>query len=130
MSDSDAAELRDRVGRLIEGLQERLAMFARESFEADGRGVTLVDIPGLPSGMARVTVSTEMVYHLLDDLCGWRDELPRASQEDTDVLIRMVETYDPTRQAVVMLAFAGKNPVTITMQLERPFVLDEVDGVH
>lgn len=105
-------------------------MFARDGYEADGRGVTMVDIPGLPSGMTRVTVSTEMVYHVLDDLRGWRADLPPTSQEDTDVLIRMIETYDPSRQAVVMLTFAGRNPVTIKMKLERPFGLDEVDGVH
>jgi hypothetical protein len=32
------------------------------------------------------------------------------------VLIRMVETYDPTKQAVVMLAVGNDNPIDLSLR--------------
>ena len=45
-------------------------------------------------------------------------------------MMRMIETYAPSTQAVVMVVFEGQNPITVKMKLERPFVLDEAAGVH
>ena len=71
-----------------------------------------------------------MVYHTLDGLRGLTADLQGDSREDADILLTMVETYDPGRQAVVTVAVEGQNPVSVKMKLEPAFVVDEADGVH
>lgn len=50
--------------------------------------------------------------------------------DEAAVLVRMVETYDPERQAVVMASIDGENPISIKIRLERPNLVDEASGTH
>ena len=114
--------------RFVDGLQESLAAFARESYQSDGRGVVLVCVPALPLGQSHGMVSTDMVYQTLEELRRLITELQGDSRKAADVLIRMVETYDPFRQAVLTVDAEGQNPISIKMKLEPAFLINEADG--
>jgi hypothetical protein len=105
--------------------QAQVAEFARTSYEADGRGAVRVEFP-LPRAGATIVSVTEMVYHTLEELRG----LLAADDADQAVLLKMVETYDPTTQAVVVAAFTGGNPISVEMRLEPPTMVDGAEGVH
>ena len=45
-----------------------------------------------------------MVYQTVDELRRLKSQMSQAGQEDADVLIRMLHTYDPAVQTVVMVA--------------------------
>lgn len=128
MTDDDRN--REQVLRVIEGVQPSLARFARESYEADGRGLILVKLPPLPSRPGTTRVATEMVYHRLDDLRRLFSDVSESSREDADITLRMVETYHPERQAVVTAALGSGNPITIKMRLEPPAFVDGPDTVQ
>ncbi len=120
----------DRAVRFLAGAQEQLAAFARASYATDGRGVVRVRIPEVGAGVLAAVVSTEMVYHTCSQVRELTASLQGDSGEDAAALLRMIDTYDPERQAVVVVAFATGNPVSVKMKLERPFVIDEARGVH
>ena len=75
-----------------------------------GRGVVRVGFPDLPPNVS-VLVSATMVYHTLEEMRRLIAELQGTTPEDADVLLRMLETYDPSRQAVVTAAIEGQNPI-------------------
>src|SRR5688500_9390325 len=50
----------DRTARFLEDAHDRLAAFARESYELHGRGVTRVTVPDVPSGTRHAFVSTDI----------------------------------------------------------------------
>ena len=58
------------------------------------------------------------------DLDGWSES------DDAAVLVRMIETYDPSGQAVVTVRIVGQKPVSVKMKLERPLVIDEPPRIH
>ena len=95
-----------------------LSDFARQSFQADGRGVVLVKFPRTsplgPTGPAM----TDMIYHPADQVRALRAEVRADADEDHDLLVQMVNTYDPEQQAVVMAALEpGGLPISAKIKL-------------
>jgi hypothetical protein len=76
----------DRAARFLEDTHERLSVFARESYELDGRGVIRVIVPDVPSGTKPAVVSTEMVYHTLSEIRRVMADQRGSSRDDADVL--------------------------------------------
>jgi hypothetical protein len=126
MSDSDN---QDQVIQLIEATHDRIAAFARKRYETYGRGVILIAVPQLASGTYAL-ISTEMVYHLLSAVERIATDLDAWSISDGGALIRMMQTYDPATQAVVIVSINGQPPIAVKMNLDRPFVVDESETVH
>ena len=107
----------DRLLEVVNMAQSQLARFATESFRVDGRGLVQVTVPDF-IGEPDTFVATPMAYHTL---AGLREKL---YGEDADITLRMIETYDPEKQAVVMIEFRGGNPITIKMRLEQQAVAE------
>ena len=116
MGDSESA--RDRTIGFLFAAHGRIAEFARENYDAEGRGVVRIDIP--LSRAVTALVATNQVYHTLNGIRRLTANLEGSGRTEADVLIRMIETYDPAKQAVVTAALEGENPITITMKLEAP----------
>ena len=112
----------------IEWGQGRLATFARESYAAEGLGYIYFSVPPIPD--PDQPIKAEMVYHVLTQVQRLAADLSGVLREQADILIRMIETYDPATQAVVMAAVGIGNPIAIKMRLEMPFIVDEAGGVH
>ena len=87
--------------------------------------------PAAGPGVALIAVD-KIGYRTLEEVRRlFLGGLPTESKGEGDVVLRMIETYDPLKQAVVMAMFEGEKPVTIKMRLEPPFLVDEVSGaVH
>jgi len=115
-----------RAIAFLEAAHDRLATFASESYALDGRGTVLARVPDVAPGTSRI--STEMVYRSLSDVRQSTTDGPASVRADADVLLHMIETYDPNRQAVVTVHFETGNPITVKMKLERPFIADEPTG--
>lgn len=113
---------------LIGAHHEQLVRFARESYAKDGRGAIQVSFPRFPPPGMTLVGTTMMQYFALTELHRLAGELP--GNESAAVLVRMVDTYDPERQAVVTAAIKGANPITIKMKLDLPTVVDGSEGVH
>ena len=109
----------DQILEIINAGHARLATFAKESFALHGRGIIRVQFPRVPAG-TNALVETKMVYH---DLKEMRRLLSKAGKDEATTL-QMIETYDPTRQAVVIAAIDGGNPITIKMKLDPPVIVD------
>lgn len=107
---------RERVLQFLSAAQPALAEFAVESYRLDGRGLIQVAIPESPPSVSGLAM-TDMVYHKLDDLRGLLADLSDASREDADITLRMVETYEPERQAVVTVAADGHNAISVKLRL-------------
>jgi hypothetical protein len=117
---------KDRAVGFLEAAHKRLATFASESYALDGRGFVLVRVPDVKPGTRRM--STEMVYRSLSDARQSTADCQASARADADVLLRMIETYDPIQQAVVTVDFETGHPITVKMKLERPFITDEATG--
>jgi len=115
------------VRSFIEWAQDRLAIFARESYAAEGRGYIYFTVPPIPDPDQQIKM--EMVYYVLTQVQRLAADRSGVLREQADILIRMIETYDPATQAVVMAVGTG-DPIAIKMRLEMPFIVDEVGGVH
>jgi hypothetical protein len=101
-----------------------------ESVSEQMGGVSFqVSFPDLQPGTTAV-VSTSMVFHTLDEIRRVTANLKGSARTDADILIRMIETYEPSSRAVVIAAIEGENPITIKMKLERPAIADDPGGVH
>jgi hypothetical protein len=122
-----AADIKTQVTQLLDSVYDRIAAFARESYDTDGRGVILIAVPKMARG---VDASKELVYHALDTIESIAADLDGWHGDDVDALVRMIETYDPAKQAVVTVAIGGQNPVSVTMKLEPPLVTDERQRIH
>jgi len=72
----------------------------------------------------------EMVYYVLTQVQRLAADLSGVLREQADILIRMIETYDPATQAVVIPVVGTVDPIAIKMRLEMPFIVDQVGGVH
>lgn len=114
-----AGSTQDLVRKVIEGAHAQLSTFAQDSYGMHGRGVTLVEAPEVPPG-ATALVLTGMVYQPLEEVRTMTSGL--SAESEADVLLRMMETYDPAKQAVIMVAIAGRNPITVKMRLDEPYL--------
>ena len=117
-------ESQDRTIKIISDHHGQIATFARKSYELDGRGAIQVGFPNVPPGRTAVGVGIMKSVALA--------ELHRLAPADEEmaVLVRMVETYDPMKQAVVLAAIDGELSISIKMKLDPPFVVDTADGVQ
>ena len=130
------ADIPDQVLQLIKVAHERLAAFARESYETVGRGAILIAMP-LASGTS-ARIPTELVYRPATDFERLFDELDdedrvflgEAGLADAYVVIRMMKTYDPSTQAVLVITIEGYNPIIMKVKLEPPLVIDERPGIQ
>jgi hypothetical protein len=125
---------RDRVLRVLVDGHAQLAAFARESYRLDGRGVIRVTIPPPPPGIPPGSVATtDMVYHVVEQIRTLTAHFTGTQRADADDLLRMLDTYDPSTQAVVMVAFDDQRkdpPISVKMRLDVPVIVDEPGGVH
>ncbi len=113
-------DAKERMLTVLDLVCEAVSRFAQDSYGMHGRGITQIRIPDFPSPGNSAIVLTDMVYHTLADL---RDRLANAPDpEDADVMIRMIETYDPATQAAVSITVGSDNPFTVKMRLQEPFV--------
>jgi hypothetical protein len=111
------------------GIQEELSKYAQDSYGLLGRGVVRLKVPAAPIEPGTVLAVTEMVYQTPDVLRPLFAEMPDAGGEDAAILLRMIDTYDPATQAVLVLSFVGTGQhVSLKMRLNPPFVTDESKG--
>jgi hypothetical protein len=131
--------LHDEVVEMIASVRGPVSAFARQSYQTHGRGVTLIALPPAPLGV-RVVVSTQMVYYtaaqfeLIFNEFGNLERVAvgdtRLFRSDAHMIVRMIESYDPSTQAVVTVIFGSENTVTVKMKLERPLLIDERPRIH
>jgi hypothetical protein len=110
----------ERALEVVNAAHDQLATFASKSHRFDGRGVVQFSVPELPPGPVTALVATEMTYRTLNRVRRLTTELRGTEREEAYVLISMLETYDPVREAVVTVSVGRENPITVTMALERP----------
>lgn len=122
-----SADNQERAAQLVGASHAHIAAFAQRCFASDGRGLVLVSFPAPPPGTAIITIPGAG-YHTLEDLRRMASDLP--DNEDMAISIRMVETYDPSRQAVVMATVGDGNPVTMKMKLDPPTLVDGPTSVQ
>jgi hypothetical protein len=116
------------TGQCIVAAHGEIAKFAVERFMHDGRGVVMIDFPIAPGTNV---VAATMHYHDLTSVRALTAEITDSGLEDADILLRMVETYDPETQAVVMASAGGGFPVFVTIRLDQPtIIVDDPDGVR
>jgi len=72
------------------------------------------------SSGANVFVSTEMFYHELADVRETTADMD--DRTDADALLLMIETYDPSKQAVVTVAVGEGNPISVKMRFDEPYI--------
>lgn len=120
----------EHSARIIEAAHAPLAAFARKSYGLAGRGVVLVHPPDLTGELGTSIVATTMMFQTLDELRRLTAQMSPPGREDADVLIGMLETYDPAVQAVVMVAVGKGRPITVKMRLDPPTLVDDARGVH
>lgn len=100
--------------------QPQIAKFARESYAELGRGIVRIGFPKPPPGRSMVAV-TDVSYSTFEDMRVLADG---DDAEDWAITLRMIETYDPARQAVVIATIGGELPVTVKMKLDPPVMID------
>jgi hypothetical protein len=110
----------ERALEVVNAAHDQLATFASKSHRFDGRGVVQVRVAELPPGPVTALALTEMSYRTLNTVRRLTTELRGTEREEAYVLITMLETYDPVRQAVVAVSVGRESPITVTMALERP----------
>jgi hypothetical protein len=104
----------NRIVAMVNAAQSHLATFARESYAHYGRGIIRVVFPVVQPGTEAI-VSAEMMYHDLDEM---RSLI--GNTEDGSTTLRMIETYEPDREAVVVATIDKGNPLAMTMRLDPP----------
>lgn len=124
--ETDNTEL---VLQFVSAAQPELAGFAKSSFQDGGRGVIRVEFPEVPPG-STVVASTEMVYQTLEEIRRVVSSLKGDNRADAQILLGMIESYDPATQAVVTAVVGGNNPVSIKMKLAPPTLVAAPRGVH
>src|SRR5215470_12939690 len=94
----------NRTLKIISDYHNQIANFARESYELDGRGLVQVSFPNVP--LCQAAISNRMMRYIsLEQL------RTVGRREFAAHLIRMVETYEPERQAVVTAAIDEEWPI-------------------
>jgi hypothetical protein len=120
-------DITDRTLQIISDHHAQISAFARASHESDGRGCVQVEFPNVPLGTT-VVGTTMMKYITLNEL---RNAVKPAKGKDAEVLVGMVETYDPSIQAVVMASIERENPISLKLRLQPPTLVDPAtDAVH
>ena len=109
------------IMKAIEALHPQLSKFAQNSFGVHGRGVTLTSVPSLPPAPTAF-VSTEMVYHSLEQIRELMADID--DQVGAAAMIRIIETYDPTKHAVVTVAVGNEHPFTAKVRLDEPYLAE------
>ena len=104
----------NRIVAMVNAAQSHLATFARESYAHYGRGIIRVVFPAVPPGTEAI-VSAEMEYHDLDEM---RTLL--GGSEDATTTLRMIETYEPDREAVVIATIDKGSSLRMKMRLDPP----------
>lgn len=120
-----SAYSRRQLGLFLDAAHFEIAKYAQESFGTEGRGLVRIDAPDFPVTPDDTLigyVACPMVYETLPHLRGLFADSEGSSREESDVVFRMLETYDPFSQAVVMVAFGQSNPFTLKLHLVRPLV--------
>lgn len=115
---------RELLLQAIEKAQPTLARFAREGYALAGRGLIQASLPPTPEPGATVTT---MMYRSASDLRRSTADVIDHLREDRDIIVRMIETYDPEREAVVTIAFAYGNSITVKLHLDLPFIVEEAE---
>jgi hypothetical protein len=113
---------RARALRFIAATHDQIATYAQESFGMHGRGVVFTEAParGTPTGF----MTAPMGYTDLAYIRQLHVDATEQERESAAVVLRMVETYDPFKQAVVMIAFPDANAITVKMRLAEPLIED------
>lgn len=136
---NDAAEARSSEGshdddvrfadlmERVRASHQHLAAFARQAFASTGRGAVQV-IFREPTQPARTTHQTidGTAYYTIEEIRRLVRQSPNA---DASPLLRMLESYDPERQAVVLAAFPTSTPTSFKMRLDAPLVLKPTDSL-
>ena len=120
-------EQRDAAVRFLSGhgIKQEISKFAQDSFGLHGRGAVRIAVPAAPPVSGTSLAITDMLYQTLTVLRPLLTNITGPNRETADVLIGMLETYDPTKHAVVVLSFdEGPNPVSVKMRLDPPYVVD------
>jgi hypothetical protein len=118
-------EQRDAAVRFLSGhgIQQEIAKLAQDSFGLHGRGAVRITAPMAAPRSSLET--TDMLYQTLTVLRPLFTETTAENRETAEVVIRMLETYDPNTHAVVLLSFEeGPNPISLKMRLDPPYVVD------
>src|SRR5690348_12677045 len=112
----------ERTQKILADHHSQIATFARESYKHDGRGVVQVSFPNVPPGRTGIAIRP-MRYITLDQVQAITAKV--RGGDDVANLIRMIETYEPERQAVVTAAIDNESPITIKMKLELPTFVED-----
>jgi hypothetical protein len=125
----------DLIGRV----HRPVSVFARDIYQTHGRGAILFALPSVAPGVD-VVVSTQMIYYtatkfeLLFKELGDADRVAigdvSLNLNEIHTLFRMIQTYDPSRQAVVSVRIGDHNAVSVKMELEPPLVTNERQRIH
>lgn len=118
---------RDALSRFLKAFRREIAAVAREGYASEGRGVVRVDLSAEGDHGA---TAAETMYHALEEIEEIAEELDGAARESTDALLRLIKTYDPTRQAVLTAALPGQAPISMKIQLDMTAEVSETRGVH
>jgi len=107
------------------GIQREISKCAQDGFSLYGRGAVRITAPAARPGSGSSLEMTDMLYQTLTVLRPLFTETRAPNRETADVVIRMLETYDPTKHAIVLLSFEeGPNPVSLKMRLDPPYEVD------
>jgi hypothetical protein len=113
---SDAAQ--QLVMQYLNDAHDRLSVFARDCYNADGRGMIIVEFPLLPPRVTAPVSPTVVAYQALIATRDILSDLDDDGREGANVLLRVIQTYDPTTHAVVHAFFTGgEGTVSVKMRL-------------
>ena len=117
-----------RTAEIVAAHHSQIAAFARKACPLEGRGVVHIRFPPVPTGATIVGI-TGMNYITLVELRRIGSG-QRAKDAGSDIVVQMVESYDPDQQVVVMAAIDGENPISVKMRLDPSMIVDDAPGVH
>ena len=108
----------DRLLAMITAGHAQLAAFGREWYALNGRGLIRVEYPSVAPGVT-ANVSTRMLYEDAETVRDLMADYPEIA-DDAAITLRMIDTYDPEKQAVVLASFQGGYPIAMKMWLDLP----------
>src|SRR4029453_6486699 len=97
-------EQRDAGVRFLSGvgIPQEISKFAQDSFGLHGRGAVRITVPAAPPVSGPSLAMTDVLYQTLTVLRPLFTETTAPNRETADVVIGMLETYDPTKHAIVL----------------------------
>jgi hypothetical protein len=101
----------------IQAIHEQVSTFARARFQAEGRGLIEATTPIGSALKLREPARPHFVYHTVSEFRRRTADLTGGSRDTVDMLLRMIDTYDPTMQAVLIATLDGQNPVSLRVKL-------------